>query len=459
LLNPLASALSTSIPQVVLTTTEHAQLALIILTNFPQSALLPLLELIANPAVFATPTFGEMETPQLSPWIMHAKLVLLMVPSLSKHHRLPLQLLLAHVLKARTELVMIVQHAPMVALPILLAKLHARAPSVNTGLLPPVLLLPLVQVALLPLAQPLDLAAKMLAFVMLAISEMPRLLETQQETVNYALLPVPVLFKQQVLHPKPPMLLVCALPTRLLHLEQMIMPLLVALLALLVLAQPWDPLSLLHVIARPTFMGMPQLLLVLALLVLLGVQALLKRQLLPLSLLLVCAQREATPPITSITMLEDARFARLERRLPIIPVAVIQIMQVIWLKVIAVPPSYITADGADGGYAQVPTTLVVCVCPVGLYNTECNSETHNCYGCIGAVPTMAPTAPTAAPSSATDASSKASFGASSTGAVVGSVCGVLVLSGIGYYFYSQKQALAKLAAENATTGLDSNNKI
>jgi len=35
----------------------------------------------------------------------------------------------------------------------------------------------------------------------------------------------------------------------------------------------------------------------------------------------------------------------------------------------------------------------------------------------------------------------------------------LVLGGIGYYYYSQKQALAKQAAENATTGLDSNNKI
>merc|ERR1712072_255449 len=147
-----------------------------------------------------------------------------------------------------------------------------------------------------------------------------------------------------------------------------------------------------------------------------------------------------------------------------------------------------------GGTSTNPTTVAVCVCQEGYYNIECSAQTHNCYGCVGASPTASPTqpptfapgesptyapgaptpvptqsptyapgAPTPGPTTApgpapTDASSKAKSG-SSAGAIVGSVCGILVLGGIGYYFYSQKQALAKQAAENATTGLDSNNKI
>merc|ERR1719506_1585596 len=76
-------------------------------------------------------------------------------------------------------------------------------------------------------------------------------------------------------------------------------------------------------------------------------------------------------------------------------------------------------------------------------------------------PTFAPSGPPSTPTPPTPptaASSKSSSG-SSTGAIVGSICGVLVLGGIGYYFYSQKQALAKQAAENAVTGLDAHNKI
>jgi hypothetical protein len=85
------------------------------------------------------------------------------------------------------------------------------------------------------------------------------------------------------------------------------------------------------------------------------------------------------------------------------------------------------------------------------------------------VPTAAPTGPSSkptpspspAPSQATPGNAAKSSKSSSatTGAIVGSICGVLVLGGIGYYFYSQKQALAKQAAENAVTGLDSTNKI
>jgi hypothetical protein len=55
---------------------------------------------------------------------------------------------------------------------------------------------------------------------------------------------------------------------------------------------------------------------------------------------------------------------------------------------------------------------------------------------------MAPTTP----GEGADAASK---GGSSAGAIVGSILGVLVVCGIGYYFYSQKQSAAMSAAENA----------
>jgi hypothetical protein len=79
---------------------------------------------------------------------------------------------------------------------------------------------------------------------------------------------------------------------------------------------------------------------------------------------------------------------------------------------------------------------------------------HNCYACIGAVPTMAPTTP--GEDSGTDAASKKG---SSAGAIDGSILGGLVRAGVGYYFYSQKQATAMSAAEIATTGLEVPNKI
>ena len=80
------------------------------------------------------------------------------------------------------------------------------------------------------------------------------------------------------------------------------------------------------------------------------------------------------------------------------------------------------------------------------------------------VPSFAPSAaPTAAPSSSPDPNATASQGAASTsnntGAIVGAVVGVLVVGGAGYYFYNQKQALAKQAAEKSTAGLDTSNKI
>merc|ERR1712072_5127 len=55
------------------------------------------------------PTSMELETP--APRLKHAKLVLLMVPLLSKHHRLPLQLLIANALPTFTVLVLFAQHA------------------------------------------------------------------------------------------------------------------------------------------------------------------------------------------------------------------------------------------------------------------------------------------------------------------------------------------------------------
>jgi hypothetical protein len=66
-------------------------------------------------------------------------------------------------------------------------------------------------------------------------------------------------------------------------------------------------------------------------------------------------------------------------------------------------------------------------------------RTHNCYACISGPPTKPP--PTSS-----DSNNKS--GGSKAGAIVGSILGILVVIGIGYYCYSQKQAAAMSAAEN-----------
>lgn len=67
------------------------------------------------------------------------------------------------------------------------------------------------------------------------------------------------------------------------------------------------------------------------------------------------------------------------------------------------------------------------------------------------------TPPAPAPAPTATSAATASSGGGSTGAIVGAIVGVLVLGGIGgYYFYNQKQALAKQTAEGSPTGLDLN---
>ena len=125
------------------------------------------------------PTFMELEIP--APRLKHAKLVLLMVPLLSKHHRLSLQLLIANALPTFTVLVLFAQLALLLLLVPLLLWLdqpHALVPLVSTGwpllLLVVLLSLLLVSSALRILPQPLVLLPKLLAVATLAIGEIPR---------------------------------------------------------------------------------------------------------------------------------------------------------------------------------------------------------------------------------------------------------------------------------------------
>ena len=148
---------------------------------------------------------------------------------------------------------------------------------------------------------------------------------------------------------------------------------------------------------------------------------------------------------------------------------------IVWLQYAAV----------GAGLSGSPCTAFT-LTPYNMYQNDCPdcpSSTSNLNSCPPA-PTLSPTlqpslqptlqptpvpsfapsaAPTAAPSSSPDPNATASQGAASTsnntGVIIGAVVGVLVVGGAGYFFYNQKQALAKQAAEKSTAGLDTSNKI